>query len=88
VSINLLQRRLRVGYGRAARLVDQLREAGALEADRPALPPSAARHDRGPAPSQPSQPPRIIGGTGDSSAAQGGEGDSSDNINPPSHFWM
>ena len=34
VSINLLQRRLRVGYGRAARLVDQLREAGVIDQER------------------------------------------------------
>ena len=29
-STSLLQRRLRIGYGRAARIVDQLHEAGVL----------------------------------------------------------
>jgi S-DNA-T family DNA segregation ATPase FtsK/SpoIIIE len=87
VSINLLQRRLRVGYGRAARLVEQLREAGALEAARIAPEPKAPPQDRGPAPSQPSQQPRIIGGTSDAGAVERGKG-SDENINPPSHFWM
>jgi len=32
-SVNLLQRRLRIGYSRAARLVDQLEEAGVLGPD-------------------------------------------------------
>jgi S-DNA-T family DNA segregation ATPase FtsK/SpoIIIE len=29
-STSLLQRRLRIGYGRAARIIDQLHEAGIL----------------------------------------------------------
>ena len=33
VSISLLQRKLRIGYGRAARLVDQLEEAGIVGPD-------------------------------------------------------
>jgi S-DNA-T family DNA segregation ATPase FtsK/SpoIIIE len=49
VSINLLQRRLRVGYGRAARLVDQLREAGLLGAQ--------GGHMREQGPQQPSSLP-------------------------------
>ena len=92
VSINLLQRRLRVGYGRAARLVDQLREAGIIDQDRPASPePPAPRSSSAPAqpPAQPpaqtpGQPPapRIIGGTG-----EGGDA-ADDQSNPPSRFWM
>ena len=96
VSINLLQRRLRVGYGRAARLVDQLREAGVIDQERGAgqdragaseqpapRPPSTPSQP----PSQPpspasSQPPRIIGGTGE------GSDDANDQANPPSRFWM
>ncbi|MCC6458509.1 MAG: DNA translocase FtsK [Caldilineaceae bacterium] len=69
-SVSLLQRKLRIGYSRASRLVDQLEEAGIVGADqggnqgRPVLintdePPKA----------QPSAsstpPPRIIGGSGD-----------------------
>jgi S-DNA-T family DNA segregation ATPase FtsK/SpoIIIE len=87
VSINLLQRRLRVGYGRAARLVEQLREAGALEAARIPPEPKAPAQERSPAPSQPSQQPRIIGGTSDSGSAERSKG-SDESINPPSHFWM
>ncbi|MFN8468179.1 MAG: DNA translocase FtsK [Caldilineaceae bacterium] len=88
VSINLLQRRLRVGYGRAARLVDQLREAGIIDQDRPASPEQPAPRPSS-APSQPptqpsTQPPapRIIGGTDESGDA------ADDQSNPPSRFWM
>ncbi len=88
VSINLLQRRLRVGYGRAARLVEQLQEAGVIDADREASPahkskdqPSApanapAQLDSPHSPTQ-SPPPRIIGGAGED-----------DQSEPPSRFWM
>jgi DNA segregation ATPase FtsK/SpoIIIE, S-DNA-T family len=79
VSINLLQRRLRVGYGRAARLVDQLREAGVIDPER-----GGAQERTSPdAPSLPPQPPaRIIGGTDE------GENEGGDQTNPPSRFWM
>jgi DNA segregation ATPase FtsK/SpoIIIE, S-DNA-T family len=69
-SVSLLQRKLRIGYSRASRLVDQLEEAGVLGADqggnhgRPVL----VGNDEGPkAQSAPpsSPPPRIIGGAGD-----------------------
>ena len=69
-SVSLLQRKLRIGYSRASRLVDQLEEAGVLGPDqggnqgRPVLvgndePPKAQSAP----PSSP--PPRIIGGTSD-----------------------
>jgi S-DNA-T family DNA segregation ATPase FtsK/SpoIIIE len=83
VSINLLQRRLRVGYGRAARLVDQLREAGVYDPDRtasrdrsaPNAPPPAAGQN----PAAP--PPRIIGDAPD-------PGDDDANNNSTSRIWM
>jgi S-DNA-T family DNA segregation ATPase FtsK/SpoIIIE len=65
-SVSLLQKKLRIGYGRAARLVEQLEEAGILGADqggatgRPlvgSMPPPAAL--------PPSLKPRIIGGEED-----------------------
>jgi DNA segregation ATPase FtsK/SpoIIIE, S-DNA-T family len=79
VSINLLQRRLRIGYGRAARLVDQLREAGVINSER-----GGAQERTSPdEPSSPPPPPaRIIGGTGE------GENEGGDQTNPPSRFWM
>jgi S-DNA-T family DNA segregation ATPase FtsK/SpoIIIE len=69
-SVSLLQRKLRIGYSRASRLVDQLEEAGILGADqggnqgRPLL---VDTYDTQQAQSTPSSnpPPRIIGGTGD-----------------------
>lgn len=79
VSINLLQRRLRVGYSRAARLVDQLRAAGMIDPERGAAP---ERTDPSEPPSPPPPPARIIGGTG-----EGGE-EGNDQANPPSRFWM
>ena len=66
VSISLLQRRLRIGYNRAARLVEQLEEAGVIGPDAVGQsrasrseppPPSAARPPASAAPR-----PRIIGG--------------------------
>ncbi len=68
-SVTLLQRKLRVGYSRASRLVDQLEEAGILGPDqggnqgRPLLKPGPESQD-GPAPSQGREgeekpPPRI-----------------------------
>jgi S-DNA-T family DNA segregation ATPase FtsK/SpoIIIE len=72
-SVSLLQRKLRIGYSRASRLVDQLEEAGVLGADqggnqgRPVLVSTEE-----PPKSQPSTPtavpPRIIGGAGDDDA--------------------
>ncbi len=92
VSINLLQRRLRVGYGRAARLVDQLREAGVIDQERGTGQERASSSEQSapeppstppqPPSQPPSQAPRIIGGTGD-----GGD-DANDQANPPSRFWM
>jgi DNA segregation ATPase FtsK/SpoIIIE-like protein len=79
VSINLLQRRLRVGYGRAARLVDQLRAAGIIDPDRSTTQEPATPNDQ--PPSSP-PPPRIIGGTG-----EGGD-QADDQASPPSRFWM
>jgi DNA segregation ATPase FtsK/SpoIIIE, S-DNA-T family len=68
-SVSLLQRKLRIGYSRASRLVDQLEEAGIVGADqggnqgRPVL----INTDEAPK-AQPSTsstlPPRIIGGAG------------------------
>lgn len=70
-SVSLLQRKLRIGYSRASRLVDQLEEAGILGPDqggnqgRPVL----IGQDEEEKPAQPSGqstlPPRIIGGTDD-----------------------
>lgn len=65
-STSLLQRRLRIGYSRAGRLIDQLEEAGVLGPDqggnlgRPLLnPPNQSSS------SPQSPPPRIIGGDDD-----------------------
>jgi DNA segregation ATPase FtsK/SpoIIIE, S-DNA-T family len=68
-SVSLLQRKLRIGYSRAARLVDQLEEAGVLGPDQGAsrgreiLPGEAPT-----AGSPPSTKPRIIGGEEDEGA--------------------
>ncbi len=100
VSINLLQRRLRVGYGRAARLVDQLREAGVIDQERPAgqerTPPGEQAAFRPPStpappPSQPpSQSPSQPPGPPPRIIGGTGEGgdDQGDQANPPSRFWM
>jgi S-DNA-T family DNA segregation ATPase FtsK/SpoIIIE len=73
-SVTLLQRKLRIGYSRASRLVDQLEEAGILGPDqggslgRPVLidNPSHAQPTPPPPPAargaQTTPPPRIIGG--------------------------
>jgi S-DNA-T family DNA segregation ATPase FtsK/SpoIIIE len=69
-SVSLLQRKLRIGYSRASRLVDQLEEAGILGADqggnqgRPLL---VDTYDAQQAQAKPSSnpPPRIIGGAVD-----------------------
>ncbi len=85
VSINLLQRRLRVGYGRAARLVDQLRDAGIIDPDRSTTQDRGTTQERSTPNDQPSSlspPPRIIGGRGE----PGDQAD--DQASPPSHFWM
>ncbi len=65
-SVSLLQRKLRIGYSRASRLVDQLEEAGVLGTDlggnhgRAVLVP-----DDQPPPSPSGPAPRIIGGADD-----------------------
>lgn len=68
-SVSLLQRKLRIGYNRASRLVDQLEEAGILGPDQGG---ASGREvigreltdDEEEAPSEPLQP-RIIGGEDD-----------------------
>jgi S-DNA-T family DNA segregation ATPase FtsK/SpoIIIE len=91
VTINLLQRRLRIGYNRAARLVDQLEEAGATG------PEAGAGQERGvragptagnqraadppqAASGQPAPKPRIIGGSDDADDAGASPA-------PPSQIW-
>jgi S-DNA-T family DNA segregation ATPase FtsK/SpoIIIE len=67
-SVSLLQRKLRIGYSRASRLVDQLEEAGILGADqggnqgRPLL---VDTYDTQQVTPSSNPPPRIIGGAGD-----------------------
>jgi S-DNA-T family DNA segregation ATPase FtsK/SpoIIIE len=72
-SVSLLQRKLRIGYSRASRLVDQLEEAGILGSDqggnhgRPVLiGTEEPKKTQPPAPN--ALPPRIIGGAGDDDA--------------------
>lgn len=93
-SISLLQRKLRIGYSRSSRLVDQLEEAGVLGPDlggsqgrqvltgkQPAQPepdPQAAPIRR---PSTPPAKPRIIGGTQETE-------DNDDHADPPPRIWM
>jgi DNA segregation ATPase FtsK/SpoIIIE-like protein len=72
-SVSLLQRKLRIGYSRASRLVDQLEEAGILGADqggnqgRPVLVGGEESQEQKAQSSAPTSapPPRIIGGAGD-----------------------
>ncbi len=64
VSNDLLRRRLRVGYGRAARLIDQLTAAGVI--DQPASEPQARPAANASEPAPPPVSPRIIGGDPDS----------------------
>jgi S-DNA-T family DNA segregation ATPase FtsK/SpoIIIE len=72
-SVSLLQRKLRIGYSRASRLVDQLEEAGILGADqggnqgRAVLVGDEPQQHAQPSPSK-SPPPRIIGGEADNGA--------------------
>lgn len=66
-SVSLLQRKLRIGYSRASRLVDQLEEAGILGADQGGNQGRAVLVDAAPTPPEKSNsattpPPRIIGG--------------------------
>jgi DNA segregation ATPase FtsK/SpoIIIE-like protein len=74
-SVSLLQRKLRIGYSRASRLVDQLEEAGILGADqggnqgRPVLvgddePEAMQAATPKPSPTN-GMAPRIIGGSDD-----------------------
>ncbi|MFN8494121.1 MAG: DNA translocase FtsK 4TM domain-containing protein [Caldilineaceae bacterium] len=68
-SVSLLQRKLRIGYSRAARLVDQLEEAAILSPD---LGNGQGREVLVGGSSQPTaelKPPRIIGGEADDDAA-------------------
>lgn len=82
-STSLLQRRLRIGYSRASRLVDQLEESGILGPDqggnqgRRLL---IASDDE--TAQQPAPPPRIIGGTSDDSD------DEADDDAPRPRVWM
>jgi S-DNA-T family DNA segregation ATPase FtsK/SpoIIIE len=79
-SVSLLQRKLRIGYNRASRLVDQLEEAGVLGPDQGG---AAGREVMGreltdeeeETAGEPLQP-RIIGGEGD------------DGASGPTHIWM
>ena len=71
-SVSLLQRKLRIGYSRASRLVDQLEEAGVLGADqggnhgRAVLVPTDDGKQQQQQTANPNAiPPRIIGGAGD-----------------------
>jgi S-DNA-T family DNA segregation ATPase FtsK/SpoIIIE len=93
VTINLLQRRLRVGYNRAARLVDQLEEAGLIQRDQHTGQGRAAGREPesgsgrighlppgDPAPQPPPSPtlkPRIIGD----------RDDAGDTNNTPDQIW-
>ena len=69
-SVSLLQRKLRIGYNRASRLVDQLEEAGILGPDqggatgREVIGRELTDNEDEEAPSEPLQP-RIIGGGDD-----------------------
>ena len=89
-SVSLLQRKLRIGYSRASRLVDQLEEAGILGPDqggtkgRPLLIPGNKPESSQPSPANPPEqpPPRIIGGT----AGSDDEEDGSSNQRP--RVWM
>ncbi len=70
-SVSLLQRKLRVGYSRASRLVEQLEEAGVLGPDqggsrgRAYLGDDAIREKATPRPPAAGPPPRVIGGDED-----------------------
>lgn len=70
-SVSLLQRKLRIGYSRASRLVDQLEEAGVLGADQGGNQGRAVLISDDPtSPEKPNTlatpPPRIIGGLDES----------------------
>lgn len=93
-SVSLLQRKLRIGYSRASRLVDQLEEAGIvgedqggnqgravlIDDDEPASPQAnpPAQKSSNPPSATSGKKPRIIGGSGD------------DDPEPPArpHVWM
>lgn len=91
-SISLLQRKLRIGYNRAARLVDQLQEAGMVGPDQGSSHVRDVRSDQygstgkaedvsTPPPPQPSSTapkPRIIGGSDD---------DDNDAAATPAQIW-
>jgi S-DNA-T family DNA segregation ATPase FtsK/SpoIIIE len=69
-SVSLLQRKLRIGYSRASRLVDQLEEAGILGADQGgnqgrAILVGTDESLQAQTPKSNAMPPRIIGGAGD-----------------------
>jgi S-DNA-T family DNA segregation ATPase FtsK/SpoIIIE len=70
-SVSLLQRKLRVGYSRASRLVEQLEEAGVLGPDqggsrgRAYLGDDALREKATPRPPAASPAPRVVGGDED-----------------------
>ncbi|MEZ4868437.1 MAG: DNA translocase FtsK [Caldilineaceae bacterium] len=73
-SISLLQRKLRIGYSRASRLVDQLEEAGILGPDQGG---SMGREVLGLDNDEEALKPRIIGGE-----------DSDDDLSARTRVWM
>jgi S-DNA-T family DNA segregation ATPase FtsK/SpoIIIE len=71
-SVSLLQRKLRIGYSRASRLVDQLEEAGILGPDLGGNQGRAVigvEDDSAPTPPPTGPTPHIIGGAGDDEEA-------------------
>ena len=64
-SVSLLQRKLRIGYSRASRLVDQLEEAGILGGDLGGNHGRAVLVGDDDQPAPPGPAPRIIGGADD-----------------------
>jgi S-DNA-T family DNA segregation ATPase FtsK/SpoIIIE len=91
-SVSLLQRKLRIGYSRASRLVDQLEEAGVLGPDLGGNQGRAVLGDTGEASAgfgpQPGPAPHIIGGVADDDDhASSAPGQHSGRTAPP-RVWM